>query len=578
MYTILRSIWVTLILVISTSLGAASKRSDFNGNGTSDLLWRNSTTGQVYVMPMLGGVVQAGSVVWTEPNPAWQIVGTGDFDSDGKSDILWWNSSTGRVFQMLMNGTMVKSSGLIYTEANTAWTIQAVADFDGDGKADILWRNSSTGQVYLMPMNGAAVQPGGVIWTEPSPAWHIVAAADFTGDSKADILWWNSSTGQVFLMRTNGLGAATGAMIYTEANTAWKIAGSGDFNGDGFADILWRNTTTGQIYEMPMLNGIPQTGGIVWTELSPLWQIVAIGDFNGDGKEDIVWRNSATGQIYQMLMDGLAIKAGAGIYSEPDPRWGMTEQTNQVPSLMFVLSGNVPLEVVSIPGGTFTMGSPITELARLSDEGPQHQVTLSPFYMAKFSTTQAQWVALLGSNPSYFTGDLNLPVEQVSWNDITQVNGFLDKLNAATAATRPAGLVFRLPTEAEREYAARGGTTTRFYWGDDPTFSEVGAFAWHSDDSGSTTHPVGQKFPNAYGLYDMSGNVWGWCQDWFGGYGSAAQLDPAGPATGLHRVLRGGGYSNDDLSLRSADRTNTSPTDRYPDLGFRVVLGAPRIP
>lgn len=116
----LRNCLAALLLCLATPtlLSAAKPRNDFNGNGTSDLLWRNSTTGQVYVMPMLGGMVQPGSVVWTEPNPVWQIVATGDFDGDGKADILWLNSSTGQVFQMLMNGMSVKSSGLIYTDGN----------------------------------------------------------------------------------------------------------------------------------------------------------------------------------------------------------------------------------------------------------------------------------------------------------------------------------------------------------------------------------------------------------------------------------------------------------------------------
>jgi streptogramin lyase len=312
----------TLLCLATPILQAGTtKRSDFNGNGTSDLLWRNGTTGQVYLMPMNGATVLGGAVIWTEANPAWQIVGTGDFDGDGKADILWWNSSTGQVFQMLMNGTTVKSSGMIYQEPNTAWTIQAIADFTGDSKADILWRNSSTGQVYLMPMNGATVLAGAVIHTEANLVWQIVGAGDFNGDGKAEILWWHSGTGQAYLMRTNSLSAATGAVIYTEPNTAWKIVGGGDFNGDGTADILWRNTTTGQVYLMPMLNGAPQTGGIVWTEPNMAWQIMAIGDFDGDGKDDMVWRNSQTGQIYQMLMNGTAIKSQGMIYTEPNTAW-----------------------------------------------------------------------------------------------------------------------------------------------------------------------------------------------------------------------------------------------------------------
>ena len=305
----------------SQAIAATHPRSDFYGNGTSDLLWRNSTTGQVFMMPMSGGVVQPGSIFWTEPNQAWQIVGTGDFDGDGKADILWWNNSTGQVYLMLMNGSTIKSSGLIYTEPNTNWQIVGVADFTGDGKADILWRNVSTGQVYLMPMNGLVPQTGAVIWTEPNMDWKIVATDRFMGTATADILWWSSSTGQVFLMQPNGINQASGSIVYTEPNTNWQIVGSGDFNGDGTADVLWRNSTTGQVYEMPMSGGVPQTGGMIWTEANLAWQIMAIGDFNGDGKDDIVWRNSSTGQVFQIVMNGLTVQSSGVIYTEPNTVW-----------------------------------------------------------------------------------------------------------------------------------------------------------------------------------------------------------------------------------------------------------------
>jgi formylglycine-generating enzyme required for sulfatase activity len=226
----------------------------------------------------------------------------------------------------------------------------------------------------------------------------------------------------------------------------------------------------------------------------------------------------------------------------------------------------VPLTLKQIPSGTFIMGQ--TSVAE-----PIHTVTLSTFYMAKFETTQAQWLSLLGANPSHFTGDLSRPVEAVNWNDISQANGFLDKLNAATLATRPAGSVFRLPTEAEWEYACRGGTTTSFYWGDDPSL--MGTYAWYSTSSGAMTHPVGLKTPNAFGLFDMSGNVWEWCQDYFGTYSSATQTDPQGPGSGTYRVQRGGSWYNYDFDGRSAVRYPADPSFRYPYVGFRVVLAAP---
>jgi hypothetical protein len=355
----LRSYLVVLLLFLTGPVLLAGAvhhpRSDFYGNGTSDLLWRNGTTGQVFMMPMSGGVVQPGSVFWTEPNPAWQIVGTGDFDGDGKADILWWNSSTGQVFQMLMNGSTIKTFGVIYTEPNTAWTIQAVADFDGDGKADILWRNSSTGQVYLMPMNGAAVLPGTIIWTEPNPAWQIVGTGDFDGDGKADILWWNSSTGQVFQMLMNGSAVKSSGIIYTEPNTSWKVVGTGDFNSDGKTDVLWRNSTTGQVYLMPMNGATVLPGAIIWTEPNMNWQILAIGDFDGDGRDDIVWRNSSTGQVFQMLMNGSTVNSSGLIYAEPNTTWalqGEGVQSNQAVN-------HAPM-ITSAPLTNATGGQPYT--------------------------------------------------------------------------------------------------------------------------------------------------------------------------------------------------------------------------
>jgi PKD repeat protein/pimeloyl-ACP methyl ester carboxylesterase len=294
---------------------------DFDGNGRGDILWRNSVTGQVYLMPMDGTSALAGAVIWTEPNPAWQILGTGDFDGDGKSDILWRNTTTGQLFLMLMNGTQVKSSGVIYTEPNLAWSVQAIADFDGDGKVDLLWRNTTTGQVYVMPMNGSAALAGAMVWTETNPAWQIVGTGDFDGDGKADILWRNSTTGQVFQMLMDGTAVKSSSMLYTEPNLAWTIQGIADFDGDGKADLLWRNATTGQVYVMPIQGAKVLPGANIWTEPNPAWQIVATNDFDGDGKADILWRNSVTGQLYQMLMNGAAVKSSAPIYSEPNTAW-----------------------------------------------------------------------------------------------------------------------------------------------------------------------------------------------------------------------------------------------------------------
>lgn len=217
-------------------------------------------------------------------------------------------------------------------------------------------------------------------------------------------------------------------------------------------------------------------------------------------------------------------------------------------------------DMVYVEGGTFTMGATSEQGSdAYSDERPTHSVTVSDFYIGKYEVTQAQWRAVMGSNPSYFTGD-NLPVEQVSWDDIQE---FITKLNTMTGKT------FRLPTEAEWEYAARGGDKSKGYkYSGSNTLDNV---AWYTNNSSSKTHPVGQKQPNELGLYDMSGNVWEWCQDWYGSYSSSSQTNPTGPSSGSRRVLRGGSCYNFARDCRVSYRGSGDPDDRYNLNGFRLV-------
>lgn len=207
-----------------------------------------------------------------------------------------------------------------------------------------------------------------------------------------------------------------------------------------------------------------------------------------------------------------------------------------------------------IPAGTFQMGSTTGG----SDERPVHSVTISrSFYMQKTEVTQGQWRAVMGNNPSYFStcGD-TCPVETVSWNDIQT---FLTTLNSQTP-----GVTYRLPTEAEWEYAARAGTTGE-------TYGTLDAIAWHSGNSLSKTHAAAGKLANAWGLYDMIGNVWEWVNDWYGSYTSASVTDPIGPATGTYRVLRGGSWGGSSYGARAADRGNYTPSIRNGNVGFRLV-------
>jgi len=216
---------------------------------------------------------------------------------------------------------------------------------------------------------------------------------------------------------------------------------------------------------------------------------------------------------------------------------------------------------VLMPAGTFMMGSPENEPDRCVDE-TLHQVTISkPFYMQTTEVTQGQWKKVMGGNPSCFKGDDNLPVEQVSWDD---VQDFIERLNRQEGTVK-----YRLPTEAEWEYACRAGSTTAYCFGDDS--GGLGEYAWYGDNSEDVTHPVGQKKPNAWGLYDMHGNVWEWVNDRYEDYSSGSVTDPESSSKGSDRVIRGGGWRYYAWSCRSAVRYNGPPDVRVNVLGFRLL-------
>ena len=217
---------------------------------------------------------------------------------------------------------------------------------------------------------------------------------------------------------------------------------------------------------------------------------------------------------------------------------------------------SIGMEFKLIPAGKFIMG----------ERDQAHEVTLTkPFKMGVHEVTQAQYEQVMGVNPSKFKGADN-PVETVSWKDAVE---FCRKLSELPAE-KEAGNVYRLPTEAEWEYACRAGTTTKYSFGDDE--SEFGDYAWHDENADDKTHPVGGKKPNAWGLYDMHGNVWEWCQDWYGDYPSGTVTDPMGATSSSRRVSRGGGWLNPAEGCRSAGRYGLGPSGRDYDFGFRVCL------
>lgn len=238
---------------------------------------------------------------------------------------------------------------------------------------------------------------------------------------------------------------------------------------------------------------------------------------------------------------------------------------------IFTING-VSFTMKLVEGGTFRMGATSEQGSEANnDEEPVHTVTLSNYYMGETEVTQALWQAVMGSNPSYFKGD-NLPVENVSWNDCQE---FIRKLKQKTRKN------FRLPTEAEWEYAARGGKKCRGYKYSGS--NTIGSVAWYTDNSGSKTHTVKAKSPNELGLYDMSGNVYEWCSDWYGSnyygrslsmnpHGKSPSMNPQGSFSGSHRVLRGGNWNLDAVSCRVSYRGYLDPDDESAYIGLRLCL------
>jgi len=304
---------------------------DFNGDGKTDILWRNMTTGQVYVWLMGGTAKLSAGSPGTVSNLDWEIIDVGNFNSatDDNTDILWRNMTTGQVYVWLMDGTATLSTGSPGTVSNLDWEIIDVGDFNGgtDSMSDILWRNMTTGQVYVWLMNGTAKLSAASPGTVSDLDWEILDVGNFNGatDSNTDILWRNMTTGQVYVWLMDGTAKLSAASPGTVSDLDWEIIDVGNFNGttDGNTDILWRNKTTGQVYAW-LMNGTAKLSAASPGTVSDLaWEIVNVGNFNGDadGNTDILWRNMTTGQVYVWLMDGTAKLSAASLGTVGDLDW-----------------------------------------------------------------------------------------------------------------------------------------------------------------------------------------------------------------------------------------------------------------
>jgi formylglycine-generating enzyme required for sulfatase activity len=241
--------------------------------------------------------------------------------------------------------------------------------------------------------------------------------------------------------------------------------------------------------------------------------------------------------------------------------------------------GPFPTNMVFIHPGAFRMGSPWDEEGRWAGEGPVTPVRISrAYWIGKYPVTQGEYLEVMGVNPSRFNEaeygvDLRRPVERVSWHDAMAYCAALTE-RESQAGRIPQGVVYRLPTEAEWEYACRAWSSARFSFGDDPGYASLANYGWYADNSGGTTHPVGEKQPNLWGLHDLHGNVFEWCSDWYESLPGRFVVDPQGPATSSieRRVTRGGSWDKEARACRAAVRWSSPPNTMFSDLGFRVVL------
>ena len=324
--------------------------------------------------------------------------------------------------------------------------------------------------------------------------------------------------------------------------------------------IKYMPTNATVLVDNKMVKG---TNGVAQTTL-PVGQhsyIVACDGY--DSEEGTVKLKASTPSNLQITLSKEAVAIQQNIVSQPAVAQQPVVQAPIANSdnITIPVKDGISIDMVRVEAGTFTMGA--TPEIKNPDyyEKPTHRVTLTnDYYIGKYEVTQALWKAVMGKNPSNFKGD-NLPVEQVNWDDC---HDFLSKLNRITGKT------FRLPTEAEWEYAACGGNKSRGYqYSGSNNLSDV---AWYSGNSRSKTHAVGTKQANELGIYDMTGNVWEWCQDWNGEYSSSSQVNPTGANSGSYRVSRGGSWDNNAWFSRSSFRNSSSPSYRNNFTGLRLVL------
>ena len=561
---------------------------DFNGDGRDDVLLRH-TDGRWFYYPMDGRSYDTAGRGYANltRNLDWRFAGIGDLNGDGKDDVLLRHTD-GRWFYYPMDGRyhITSGRGLANLTPNLDWQFAGIGDLNGDGRDDVLLRHTD-GRWWYYPMDGRyhITDERGLAGLTRNLDWHVAGIGDLNGDNRDDVLlrhtdgrwYYYPMDGRRFIADERGAADLTGDLD-------WRVAGIGDLNGDDRDDVLLRHTD-GRWYYYPMdgRSHVAAESGLAGLTRNLDWRVAGIGDLNGDDRDDVLLRHT-NNRWYYYPMDGrrfiTAERGTASLSANSDWSIAAAGTLPAEPPTPPLGGGDdsVSPEMVSIPGGTFRMGD-------LSRDGssyarPVHSVTVQAFRMGKYEVTFAQWDACVadGGCGGYRPHDEgwgrgNRPVINVSWDDARL---FIDWLNART------GGHYRLPTEAEWEYAVRAGSTTKYSWGNYIGSNWANCWNCGSQWDNEQTAPVGSFRANAWGLHDMHGNVWEWVQDcWHDNYQGApsdgsAWISKCNRGFDYNyergeRVIRGGSWNYSFVDLRSAYRGWNFRPRRGISRGFRLA-------
>jgi uncharacterized protein (DUF1800 family) len=350
-------------LALGASSAAAAVRSDFDGDGKADVLWRNEATGRNRVWLMNGGAIVADQGIGREIDRYWKVQAAADFTGDGKADVLWRHALSGENRLWVMDGITLTRTAPLPSESDTDWRVAGAADFNGDGQADILWRNEATGANVLWPVAGGVAAAPLPLTALPQLAWRVAGVGDLDGDGRTDILWRHSTTGENRVWFMNGATMLGSGALPRLADLGWAVADVADFDGNGRADVLWRNGRSGQT-SLWMMNGLTVVRAIpLRGHRDAGWHVAMAADMSGDGKADILWRQVDTGRTSVWLMDGgRRIGGGRPEGQTTETAWSVAFHPSPAPAATLFVATLVA------EGGAATTASGTATLLLAADE------------------------------------------------------------------------------------------------------------------------------------------------------------------------------------------------------------------